>query len=512
MSPLVEGALKGNLLILIAAGVCLALRRRSAASRHLVWAVALVGSLLVSPASLILPAWPVALPQPLARLADAAFEGRQIPAAEAPDATGSGQSAASPKVGGHRPDEAASIWAAGRERTPSDGAAEAPEARPAATTLAARVWLVWLAGAAAFLMAFLVAALRLGAVLRAGVPIEDSPTLEIARKAADDLGLSPRRFRLRWTDRAMTPMTWGFVRPVVLLPRTAFAWTEERLRQVLLHELAHVARRDAWTQALSVLACVTYWFNPLVWWAGRQLVVERERASDDCVLRNGAKASAYAGELLEIARALGAGWTAARVSLAMARRSQVSGRLLAVLDPDLPRLGVGRRALATSVLCGVAVLLPLAALAPARAGSRAAVESVQTAEDAVPGDLGEAPAGLAAAQRALADALERRDPAAMAEIYARDAVSVVPGILPLRGRRAIQDAAEQLLEQGVVRIETRSTEQYVVGDKVCELGRATFWTASQRAAARVRFMTLWIREGGQWRIHRDYVTPDEIGR
>jgi len=83
MNPLVEGALKGSLLILIAAGVNLALRRRSAATRHLVWAAAIAGALLVVPVSLVVPAWPVGLPQPLVRLADVVFEDRQSPAAGA---------------------------------------------------------------------------------------------------------------------------------------------------------------------------------------------------------------------------------------------------------------------------------------------------------------------------------------------------------------------------------------------------------------------------------------------
>jgi len=106
----------------------------------------------------------------------------------------------------------------------------------------------------------------------------------------------------------------------------------------------------------------------------------------------------------------------------------------------------------------------------------------------------------------------RRDAAAMSLVYAEDAISVVPGMLPLRGRRAIRDAMEQTIEQGVVGIESNSTELYAVGDKVCETGRAMFRKRSGERAAAMRFMTLWKQEGGHWRIYRDYVTPEEVGR
>ena len=96
------------------------------------------------------------------------------------------------------------------------------------------------------------------------------------------------------------PMTWG-------LPHTAHpppygsrpAGLPEQRTAVLLHELAHIRRRDCAAQLLAQLACAGYWFNPLVWLAWRRMQVERERACDDLVLGTGACASSYAQHLLK---------------------------------------------------------------------------------------------------------------------------------------------------------------------------------------------------------------------
>ena len=139
------------------------------------------------------------------------------------------------------------------------------------------------------------------------------------------------------------PMAWGVVRPVVLLPGGADAWPDDRREVVLLHELAHIRRRDCLTQALAQAVCALYWFNPLVWLAARRLRAERERACDDLVLQSGAEGPSYAAHLLELARTLRDVRGGALATVAMARRSQLEGRLLAILNPALNRRTPGRR-------------------------------------------------------------------------------------------------------------------------------------------------------------------------
>ncbi|HSF39535.1 MAG TPA: M56 family metallopeptidase, partial [Thermoanaerobaculia bacterium] len=136
-------------------------------------------------------------------------------------------------------------------------------------------------------------------------------------------------------------------------------------RAVLLHELAHVARGDYLAQLVSEVARALHWWNPLVWRAAGKLRLESEHACDDQVLTAGARPSDYAGDLLDIARSLHALRATAPAGLAMARPSELTGRLLAVLDPRRNRRSLSRRLALPAWLAAACVVVPLAALSPA---------------------------------------------------------------------------------------------------------------------------------------------------
>jgi len=131
----------------------------------------------------------------------------------------------------------------------------------------------------------------------------------------------------------------------------------------LVHEMAHVKRFDALTQLLAQISVAVFWFDPLVWIAAHQMRVEREHACDDYVLRDGTARRFYAGELLE--------WSGpserpshdraapAFAALAMARRSEFEGRMLAILDPRLDRHTLTRRGTLMTALIVALLTLPL---------------------------------------------------------------------------------------------------------------------------------------------------------
>jgi ketosteroid isomerase-like protein len=422
-----------------------------------------VSLLLAPPLSRVLPDWHV-------RVAPAVWSPSELPFT--PAAT---PPAAIPNVPGTPP----------REPAP-------PPHRPADYW----PWAVatWAFGTCVLAIFFAAGAAHLARVAHSARAVDDARIAGFAETTAHDLTVPRRRFRLRWSDRASTPMTWGLWRPVVLLPAEAVSWDEDRLRHVLVHEIAHVKRWDVATQALSTLACVLYWFNPLVWWAARQMLVERERACDDLVLGNGARPSDYAHGLLDIARSLGADWTTSRVSPAMARRSQISGRLLAVLDPKRQRHGVRKPVVVAGAAVALALVLPTASLSFAPKPLSAI-------------DIADTRTSILTAEASWRAALRNGDAAAMARFYTSDALLVLPNAHPARGRRGVSDVLQTLIGQGVVDVDLQAVEMYPVGEMLCEAGRATFWRSGGGVGLNVQYMTLWKKENGEWRIHRNFGAP-----
>jgi beta-lactamase regulating signal transducer with metallopeptidase domain len=209
---------------------------------------------------------------------------------------------------------------------------------------------VWVAGV---LMAFVPTVIGMASLWhlrRHSRVVTERNWLELLERSSMCLSFT-RTVALLKSGRRRMPMTWGWLRPKVLLPDEADDWQEERRRLVLLHELAHVKRWDYLTHLIARIACALYWFNPLAWVAARRMVIERERACDDIVLSLGPKPADYAEQLLQIAAGLKAHPFAACGAVAMARQSKLEGRLGAILDWSRNRDGVT----GTTILAGVTV-------------------------------------------------------------------------------------------------------------------------------------------------------------
>ena len=132
-------------------------------------------------------------------------------------------------------------------------------------------------------------------------------------------------------------MVWGFFRPTILLPADADNWQEERLRAVLLHELAHIQRNDWESQLIAQMMCAVYWFNPLVWFAARRMRVEAGRACDDYVLSSGYQSTDYAQHLVDIVRTVKKADSVSRAAVAIVRSSKIEERIRMILAENLNR-------------------------------------------------------------------------------------------------------------------------------------------------------------------------------
>ncbi len=190
--------------------------------------------------------------------------------------------------------------------------------------------------------------------------------------------------RLLETESGM-PMAAGVFRPAIFLPAESVEWSWDRIRVVVQHEYAHIVRGDAAAHLLARLSLSLHWFHPAAWFAWREFLKERERAADDLVLGAGAVATDYAGHLLEIARTMQAAPAGATAGIAMARRSQLEGRLMAILDCGVRRSDPGRAALAVALVGAMLVAAPLAtvrAQSQAEQNAPASVDAVIAAANA----------------------------------------------------------------------------------------------------------------------------------
>jgi beta-lactamase regulating signal transducer with metallopeptidase domain len=181
------------------------------------------------------------------------------------------------------------------------------------------------------------------------------------------LGLS-RPIRIYVDRRATVPMTWGTVRPVVVLPTGATTWSADQLRIVLLHELGHVRANDWAFNLAGRVVCALYWFHPGAWWIARSLRDDCEIACDDRVIATGVRRSDYAELLVEAASAVHMGCVVRSPALALSRARGLRARIAAVLDVrhDVQPLRRGWATVAVLGTLGVAGPVSAVQLAPTR--------------------------------------------------------------------------------------------------------------------------------------------------
>ena len=157
---------------------------------------------------------------------------------------------------------------------------------PAAKPLPAILATVWAVGFLGIACSWWVRWRRIAAAVRAGSPVP----LELPIPAVA-------------SQRLMEPGVFGVANPVLLLPASLFErLTPEQMNAVIAHELYHVRRRDNLVAAFHMFVETVFWFHPMVWWIGRRMVEERERACDEGVLSMGSEPRVYAEAVLKVCK------------------------------------------------------------------------------------------------------------------------------------------------------------------------------------------------------------------
>ncbi len=157
---------------------------------------------------------------------------------------------------------------------------------PAANPLPAILSGIWLCGFAGISVSWWVRWRRIRAAVRAGSPV--------------DLAIPIRALA---SPTLVEPGVFGIFRPALMLPEGIFdRLTPEQLRSVVTHELCHVRYHDNLVAAIHMFVETLFWFHPMVWWIGKQMVEERERACDEAVLRLGNRPREYAEAILNVCK------------------------------------------------------------------------------------------------------------------------------------------------------------------------------------------------------------------
>nr|WP_252263791.1 M56 family metallopeptidase [Paracidobacterium acidisoli] len=139
------------------------------------------------------------------------------------------------------------------------------------------------------------------------------------------------------SELVRVPAAIGFRKPMIVLPEWALhELSSGELKSILLHEFAHLQRRDDWTNLLQKLVRAVFFFHPAVWWIDAKLSLEREMACDDAVLAETGNARAYAGCLISLLEKSCARHKWVMAQAAVHRAREASLRIAQILAPKRP--------------------------------------------------------------------------------------------------------------------------------------------------------------------------------
>jgi beta-lactamase regulating signal transducer with metallopeptidase domain len=260
---------------------CHWLRRSNPAARYWLWQI-------VAIKLIVMPLWTVSVAMPFWWSAPPP----QAPPAEGPDVAAT-----------NGPTAIVTLLHLAPGAAPEDAAPATPSSELGRMTWQSWLVLAWLAGVASQGCRLLVQRCRLSGLLRRANRSVDLRLSSLVGDLAARLGLTQAP-RIAVVDFRGSPFVCGLFRPVLVLPlRLLQTLDNAQLRLVLLHELAHVRRRDLLWGWLPEIARVIYFFHPLAYYACYRIRLERELACDQIAMRvGGGGAADYADTLISVVR------------------------------------------------------------------------------------------------------------------------------------------------------------------------------------------------------------------
>jgi S1-C subfamily serine protease/beta-lactamase regulating signal transducer with metallopeptidase domain len=166
--------------------------------------------------------------------------------------------------------------------------------------------LIWIAVSSLLIIRSAIQVRRVSQLLRRADCVNEQ-LAGITRDAAEQMQVK-RSPRVCVVSAQVTPLLWvRWGSPVIVLPQALVEkLTDEQIKCIVCHELAHFVRRDHWSNALAFLVGSLFWWNPVVWWARREMRIAQEACCDAHVIRNSiAIRRSYAETLLQVIEFVG---------------------------------------------------------------------------------------------------------------------------------------------------------------------------------------------------------------
>ncbi|KAA6464499.1 TIGR03435 family protein [Acidobacteria bacterium AB60] len=215
---------------------------------------------------------------------------------------------------------------------------------------------IWASGFVAVWLTWCFRWKQVSNLLRKSVPNDKSRELGILRRIEHDNN-TRTQIRLLVSNDVMEPGVCGIIRPVLLWPeRLSERLDDSHLEAILVHEVAHVQRRDNLAAAVHMIVEAIFWFHPFVWWIESKMIQERERACDEAVVELSNLAEIYAEGLLRVSRFCA---EFPMPCVAGINGSDLSKRIRSIMSAQCIDLGIGKR-LVLALFAMFAVAGPLA--------------------------------------------------------------------------------------------------------------------------------------------------------
>ena len=190
--------------------------------------------------------------------------------------------------------------------------------------------LIWLAGVVLSLIHICIGRTGLHSMIKRSTPVNGEPFNLQMHKLCDRMDIR-QKVQVRKSSQCLTPFTCYLFKPVILLPSNTCRWSENRLRVVLLHELAHIKRRDHITRFIARFICTLLWFVPPVWNVYNRMQIEEEKACDALVIGTGVNSFDYARHIIDIARSTKGKVLSLMPQNSFSKRSNIEPRIRNIL-------------------------------------------------------------------------------------------------------------------------------------------------------------------------------------